>query len=287
MTIVGLLVVAIAGDFFAGWLLVRPARAVVGAAPADFPAERVVIATLQRRSLVGWFAGGERGAGAVLLMHGIHGDRRQMLPVARMLARERFAALLFDFQAEGESDGERISFGFRESDDARAALEFLRGRAPGEKVGAIGTSMGGAAALLSEEPLALDALILESVYPDIEEATAARISLHLGSALGGFGRALGRPLSPLLIWQLRPWLGIGPEDLRPVDAIRRLRAPLLLLVGDHDRYLPLADARRVFEAAPEPKELWIVAGADHERIEEAQPAEYERRIVGFFEKWLR
>jgi pimeloyl-ACP methyl ester carboxylesterase len=240
----------------------------------------VQIATRQGRTLAGWFVRGRPGAGALLLMHGLHADRRQMVPVARVFAREGFTQLLFDFEAQGESEGDRISIGFRESDDARAALEFMRREAPGEKVGAIGRSMGGAAALLGKGPLEVDALVLESVYPDIEQAIAARIEYHSA-------RALAAPLAPLLLWQLRPWLGIGAEDLRPVDAIRRLHAPLLVIGGDRDRYLPVAETRRLFDAAPPPKELWIVAGADHDRMHEAARAEYEGRVVEFLKRRLR
>jgi uncharacterized protein len=279
--------VAIAGDLFAGWLLVMPYRTHVGEAPADLGATSVVIPTPQGRSLKGWLVKGRPGAGALLLMHGIRGDRRQMLPVARRFARDGFAILMFDFQAEGESDGDRISIGFRESDDARAALEFLKRSAPGEKVGAIGSSMGGAAVLLGNAPLEVDALVLEAVYPTIEQATAARISLHLGSIAGGLGRSLGRPLTPLLLWQLRFRLGIGPEQLRPVDAVKKVHAPVFVLVGDHDRFLPVEEGRRVFDAAPEPKELWIVPGADHESIEWAKREEYERRVGEFLRRWLR
>ena len=282
-----LLLVAIGGDLFAGWLLVRPYRTHVGEAPADLGASSVVIPTPQGRSLKGWLVKGRPGGGALLLMHGIRGDRRQMLPVARRFARDGFAILLFDFQAEGESDGDRISIGFRESDDARAALDFLKRSAPGEKVGAIGSSMGGAAALLGTAPLAVDALVLEAVYPTIEQATAARVSLQLGSIAGGFGRSLGRPCAPLLLWQLRPWLGIGPEQLRPVAAVGNVHAPLLVVIGDHDRFLPIEEGRRLFDAAPEPKELWIVPGADHESIEWSRREEYERRVGEFFRRWLR
>jgi pimeloyl-ACP methyl ester carboxylesterase len=281
------LVVGLGLDVIAGWMLVRPHRENVGDAPADLHATRATISTPQGLSLVGWFVRGEPGAGAVLLLHGLHADRRQMVPVARMLANERFTLLLFDFEAEGESDGDRISVGFRESDDARAALEFLRREAPGEKVGAIGRSMGGAAALLGRGPLDVDALVFESVYPDIEQAVAERIGAHLGRVAGGVGRALGRPLAPLLLWQLRPWLAIGCEDLRPVAAIARLRAPLLLISGDQDRYLPVDEARRLFDAAPGPKELWIIAGAVHDRMADAVPAEYEKRVVGFLRCRLR
>ena len=41
-----------------------------------------------------------------------------------------------------------------------------------------------------------------------------------------------------------------------------------------------------FEAAGEPKELWEVPGAGHTGGLDAQPAEYERRVVGFFEDAL-
>jgi pimeloyl-ACP methyl ester carboxylesterase len=281
------IVLATAGDLFAGWLLVMPYRTHVGEAPADLGATSVVIPTPQGRSLRGWLVKGRSGAGALLLMHGIRGDRRQMLPVARRLARDGFAILMFDFQAEGESDGDHISIGFRESDDARAALEFLKRSAPREKVGAIGSSMGGAAALLGTAPLQVDALVLEAVYPTIEQATAARISLHLGSIAGGLGRSLGQPLAPLLLWQLRFRLGIGPEQLRPVEAVKKVRAPVLVLIGDHDRFLPVEEGRRVFDAAPEPKGLWIVPGADHESIEWAEREEYERRVREFLRRWLR
>jgi pimeloyl-ACP methyl ester carboxylesterase len=155
---------------------------------------------------------------------------------------------------------------------------------PGEKVGAIGRSMGGAAALLGRGPLDVDALVLESLFPEIEQATDARMRLHMGP--------IGPSLSPLLLIQLRPWLGVGPEELRPVDAVKRLHAPLMVLIGERDRFLPVDEARRVFDAAPLatpacPKEFWVVPGADHEELRHVQPEEYDRRVAGFLEKWLR
>lgn len=268
----------------AGWMLVRPHRTVIGPPPAAFGTEAVRFATSDGLTLSGWFVRGAKGAGAVLLMHGVRSDRRENLGVAQELARRHFTVLLFDFRAEGESEGDRISTGAFESEDARAALDFVRREMPGEKVGAIGRSMGGAAALLGRGPLDVDALVQESVYPDVEQATDARMRLHLGP--------IGPWLSPLLLVQLRPWLGIGRDDLRPVDAVKRLRAPLMVLVGEHDRYLPVDEARRVFDAAPPatdayPKEFWVVPGADHEELRHGAPAEYDQRVVGFLERWLR
>jgi fermentation-respiration switch protein FrsA (DUF1100 family) len=275
---------AVVGAGFAGWLLVRPHRTVVGPPPAAFATESVKFTTSDGLALSGWFVRGAKGAGAVLLMHGVRSDRRENVGVAQELARRRFTVLLFDFRAEGESAGDRISTGAFESEDARAALDFVRRESPGEKVGAIGRSMGGAAALLGSGPLPFDALVLESVYPDVEQATDARMRLHLGP--------IGPWFSPLLLVQLRPWLGVGADALRPVDAVKRLRSPLMVLVGDHDRFLPAAEAKRLFDAAPPatvacPKEFWVVPGADHEELRHVQPEEYDRRVVGFLERWLR
>ncbi len=85
-----------------------------------------------------------KGAGAIILMHGVRANRLSMLDRARFLSHAGYAVLLVDFQAHGESTGEHITFGYLESRDAQAAVRFLRANAPDEKIGVIGVSMGGA-----------------------------------------------------------------------------------------------------------------------------------------------
>ena len=80
--------------------------------------------------------------------------------------------------------------------DARAAVAFIRERLPRERIGAIGSSLGGAAALLGPAPLPVDALVLESVYPDIGSAIANRVRVVLGSTLGEIA-------APAIAWLLR------------------------------------------------------------------------------------
>ena len=175
-----------------------------------------------------------------------------------------------------------ITFGARESDAARAALAYLHRVARGERIGAIGASLGGASLLLgSGEPAAndADAVVLEAVYPTIEEAVADRLRIWLGP--------LGPSLTPLLTGQLRLQVGVGVEALRPIDAVRRLRVPLLLVAGEADRHTTLAESRRLFDAASEPKELWVVPNAPHGDLYASAPAEYERRVLAFFDRYLR
>src|SRR5690242_10272657 len=97
-----------------------PAPSHIGAPPADLPVEAITIPSASGSRVSAWFIPGPPRGGAVLLMHGVRADRLQMLDRARLFHREGFAVLLFDFQAEGESPGEAITFGYLEAKDARA-----------------------------------------------------------------------------------------------------------------------------------------------------------------------
>jgi pimeloyl-ACP methyl ester carboxylesterase len=95
-----------------------------------------------------------------------------MVDRARFLRRAGYSVLLIDFQATGETKGDHITFGWKESRDALAAIDFIHHVDPSARVAIIGSSLGGVAALLATPPLKVNALILESVYPTIEIGNA-------------------------------------------------------------------------------------------------------------------
>ena len=128
----------------------------------------------------GWLVRGVRGRGMVLLVHSIRSNRVEMLSRARFLNEQGYGTLLIDLQAHGETPGDRITFGARESEDVEAAVAYLRNSFPGERLGAIGVSLGAAAIVLAKQPLRLDVVVLESLHPTIREAVENRLRLHLG-----------------------------------------------------------------------------------------------------------
>ncbi|ABC83268.1 alpha/beta hydrolase [Anaeromyxobacter dehalogenans] len=255
-----------------------PARA-GRAPPADLDARPVELRSGSGSTIRGWLARGHPGAGAVLLLHGIGASAAEMAGRARFLAGAGYSVLAIDFRGHGASGSAQTTYGALESRDARAAVEWLRAALPGERIGVIGISMGGAAALLGAVPLKVDALVLESVYPTIDAAIRNRARAWLGP--------LGALLAPLVERLMLPRQGVRATDLRPVDRIGDQVAPLLVLAGAADPYTPLSESRALYRNARGPKALWEVPGAGHVDLHAFAPAEYERRVGGFLDRRLR
>jgi alpha-beta hydrolase superfamily lysophospholipase len=275
--------IGVGPSWIAGTESSAPAPSHVGAPPADLPVEAITIPSGSGSRLSAWFIPGTPRGGAVLLLHGVGANRLQMLERARLFHREGFAVLLFDFQAEGESPGAAITFGYLEAKDARAAFDELRRRAPGERVAVLGESLGGAAAVLADPPLEADAMVLEAVYASFDTAVENRIAMYLGPP----GPWLAPVLTPLLTWQVRPRLGFGTGALRPAARVAGLHVPLLIIGGDADLHATLAETKLIYANANAPKELWVIPGARHQDFHHYAKAEYEQRVLDFLKSKLR
>ncbi len=272
------LVLATTGVLWVGGELTAPARSIVGTPPHDLPAESVRIPSESGELLSGWFVPADGERGTILLLHGNRGSRLSMLNRARLFWNAGYSVLLIDLQAHGESPGTQITAGFRESNNVRSAVEYLKSRTPGQRIGIVGVSLGGAATLLAS-PLDVDAVVLEAVYTTIEEAIDNRIRMRLG------------PLSPiataLLLVQLEPRLGVPPSRLRPIEHIGRLGCPVMVMAGDCDRRTTIDETRQLFERANEPKELVVFKGAEHVDLEKFSPRHYADCVLPFMNQQLR
>lgn len=218
------------------------------------------------------------GKGGVLLLHGIHSDRRQMAARAAFLHREGYAVMLIDLPGQGASTAPAVTFGLIEAEGVRAAIQELQRRLPGQRIGVIGVSLGAASLVLCRDCPKVDAAVLESMYPTIEEAVEDRLRMRIG--------ALGAPLSRLLLWQLPLRLDIRPAQLRPIAHVGSMGMPLLIAAGSIDEHTTLAETERLYAAAAPPKSLWVVEGAAHVDLHRYATVEYERRIGAFLERYV-
>lgn len=273
-----LVVAGLIASWFVAGALVAPSRSVVGDPPRELNATAFTLKSESGSTISGWHSQPRFGSGVVVLLHGIRGSRLSMLARARMLHELGYATVMIDLQAHGESTGEVITVGYLERHDVRAAVEFARKEHPDEPIGVIGVSLGGAAALLAS-PLSIDALVLESVYPNIHDAIHNRVS----AILGPFSTI---PASLLLI-QLKLRLGISPTDLRPIDHMPNVGCPVLVASGTEDHHTVESETQAMFSAAQAPKDIWLVDGAAHVDLLRVDPIQYQQRIGDFLYRHLR
>ena len=277
--LLGLLLAGLAIVWVAGSIMSRPHSAAV---PPPPPPGRVVhLVSSDRVAIAGSYWPAPRpDAPAILLLHGIDASRAGFTRHALWLNGLGYGVLAIDFRGHGESGAAPRTFGLYEARDAAAALAFLRAGNPARRVGLIGTSLGGAAALLGDGgPLPVQAMVLQAVYPDLRDAIFNRIAQRTGAALAALGE-------PLLSYQ--SWLryGVSPARLAPLEAIRLYRGPVLVIGGAADRSTTPAGTSALYEAAPGPKSLWLVEGIGHAAAGAIFTDEYRRRVRDLFARSL-
>jgi uncharacterized protein len=195
---------------------------------------------------------------------------------ARLLVRHGYGALLLVPRGQGRSEGDIVRWaGDR---DFLAGAEYLRARPgvdPG-RIGAMGFSIGGE-------------ILLETAAKS--DAIAAVVSEGAGERVGevdasGPERLLTDPAMAVMTAATTVFGNTGPQP-PIVDRIGLIapRAVFLIYavpgIGGEDYRQPL-----YYDAAGEPKRIWRVPGSGHTGGLEAQPAEYERRVIAFFDEAL-
>lgn len=198
----------------------------------------------------------------ILMTHGNGGNISFRLDRTLFFqSRLRADVFLLSYRGYGRSEGNPDEEGTYR--DARAAYAFLateRG-VPSERLVLFGESLGAAVALDLALLRPCRALILESPFTSI--------------------RDMARTALPFL--PVGPFLRTRYDNLAKVG---RLRVPLLILHGDRDRVVPFAQGRRLFEAAPEPKRFFRIAGADHNDTYVTGGEAYWRAVAEFLEAVL-
>ncbi|MEO8248368.1 MAG: alpha/beta hydrolase [Burkholderiales bacterium] len=273
-----LLGIVFAGVVAMGEILLAPAKQDVGRPPAELNAVDVTLDSANGLKISAWLSRGRQGAGVVLLVHGVRANRLAMLDRARFLHQFGYSLLLIDLPAHGASDGDRISYGLVEAEAVRIALAFLAREMPHEQIGVIAISLGAAAVVLAEPNPAPSAVVLESMFPTIRDALANRLRRYFGP--------VGTLLTPLFLWWFELRLDVSARQLAPIDKVAALGAPLLILSGSADANTTVAETEAIFDAASEPKSLWIVPGAAHVDLHAFSPVEYERRVARFLGQYL-
>jgi uncharacterized protein len=267
------------------WIRTHPARAPLDDDPGrhGLAFEQIAFASpLDGTVLRGWYIAAPRSTGRVLVIApGIDANRLVSgisLELAASLAADGVDVLAFDLRAQGESDGDTLSFGAREQLDVLGAVAAARARGA-RHVAVLGFSMGAASALLAAARTPdIEALVLDSAYADWP--TTFRHALRSAYRLPG-------PLVEYCVLLYAAFSGTDPESVAPAAVIGSIAPrPMLFIAGSDDAAVDPGDGAALAAAAGPSAAFVLVPGAGHVGAFAANPAAYTARIRSFLEAAL-
>lgn len=245
--------------------------------------EHVWVPSHDGLQLAGWFFAGTSRA-TIVLVHGRRGSRAWMLPDAAYLNKAGYSVFLVDLRYRGESEGDHATFGAMETKDVEAAVKYLTTRSDvdPERIGLQGTSLGGVTAILAAANTpTVKGVVAESPFKNLHSA--------IDHAFQHPREGVNLPKFPFLtiskqICQVR--LGVDFGEINPASVIAKISPrPVFLIDTTLDDLIPRDSVRALYEAARNPKTLWMVQ-APHGKGWETHPEEYEQHVVAFWKHAL-
>jgi uncharacterized protein len=218
----------------------------------------------------------------VLLFHGVSDNRAGMLGQAQLLLRHGYGVVMMDSRAHGESGGRMATYGWLERWDTRAVTNALYKTEAPRELFALGSSMGAAIALQSAavEPR-IAGVVAESSFSDLREVAYDYAGLHWSPWLG---KTLFRPATWTAVYEVEKHGGFDADAVSPEKAVASRPFAVLLVCDKLDHTVPCRHSRQIFRAAIGARQLWEAPKAGHASALGTAPQEYERRVIGFFEK---
>jgi len=255
---------------------VFPRRHVTAIKPSDIGLkyENVTLKTSDNINLKAWFIPNNRTKNAIIVCHGYPFDKGNILSYTSFLHKE-YNLLFFDFRAMGESLGKHTTIGYKEVEDVKAAISYLKKREI-KRIGAIGFSLG-AATILMTKSKDIKAIVADSSY--------ASLDLMINALYKQFF-FLKYPFVAATKIFTKLILKIDTAELSPEGAIKEIKTPVLLIHGERDNQISVENSYLLHKANPK-TELWIVEGANHGEAYYLKGEEYEKRVLEFFSHHLR
>ena len=234
------------------------------------PFENVVVTTGDGLELTASYVP-SRNRAAVLLFPGASRSAE-----ARMLLAHGYGVLLLDPRGQGGSDGDTVRWAGDEDLLAGAAYLQQRPEVDANRVGALGFSIGG-------EMLLRAAAQSDTIHAVVSEGAGESVG---ETDVAGIARLLIDPSQAVM----EAATAIFSNHMPPPPIVDHIGAisprPVLLIYADPGIGGESTRQPEYFAATGEPKSIWEVPGASHTGGLDAEPAEYERRVVGFFDDAL-
>lgn len=241
--------------------------------------EDASFSTADGLKLSAWWIPG-KGDRSVILVHGRGVDRHEGMRFVQPLHEAGFNLLMLDLRGCGKSQASVSTMSYYERRDVTAAVDYVMRERGSRSTGVFGFSMGAASSI---HAMADD----ERIRAGIFEGGFAEFSDIIADAAWTDYRLPRYPLLPLVTALFEWRSGAHISSIRPEEAVRRISPrPVFIIHGSADRRVPIAHGERLFQAAGEPRWLWIAPGGKHTSAWQADPPRAESLAAEFFLKYL-
>jgi pimeloyl-ACP methyl ester carboxylesterase len=271
------IVFSVAAPFLIAFVQFHPQKIACGATPMDMGLTHTdEFIESDGLRLAAWHvAASSPDRPVVVICHGLGANKQNFMPAVEVVHVLDYNAVIFDFRGHGDSDGRTVTFGYKESQDVKAAFDYARRKHPNSKIYGLGYSMGGAALLkMMSEHGGFDKIVVDSTF-----ARAKNVAKY--SILQTFG-PFKEP-----VWHVgRFWgwcfSGVDIGQHNPEEYIAKIPScPVFLIHGTDDHMIPYTESERLQRAAPQKVDLWLIDGAGH--IGSLDHPAYGERLRAFFE----
>ena len=220
-----------------------------------------------------WFLPAQgKAVGTILFLHGNAENISTHIMSVNWLPARGFNVFLLDYRGYGASEGEPTLEGVQ--DDVSSALRTLLARPDvnPDRIVVFGQSLGGTIAIynVAHSPYRrhVRALVEESAFASYRQIAREKLD------------------NVWLTWLFQYPLSWTISDrYSPSKAVAQVSPiPLLIIHGDKDFIVPVHNAKRLFDLAREPKQMWIVEGGGH--IQAFQHEKYRDRFVDYLKAVL-
>ncbi|MFH1643726.1 MAG: alpha/beta hydrolase [bacterium] len=228
--------------------------------------------------LKGFFFKRPNPKGNLLLCHGIHSIKEFFYLFLEMFPD--YNILMFDFRAHGQSEGDLITIGFKESNDVINASIFLKNKTKNDgelPLIIFGASMGGAASLKATEinPNICDALIIDSSFKSLREIVYE--SFHV--------RSKGLPRFPFFYvtkWVFYFVSKINFDKMLPIESVKKINKPIFFIHSSNDNIVPSKNSVEMFAVTTHEKSrLWVGPECQHARLHNVYLDLYRKKVNKF------
>lgn len=271
------------------WKLIHPARKAIVKTPSSYDLGYRAItfpSAVDHLLLSGWLIPAAIPSKTLVIeAHGYRENRSSnapSLPVADALHKAGDAVLMFDFRAEGKSQGDVVSVGLYEQRDLRGAVAYAQ-KLGYSHIGVIGYSMGASTALevASSDPV-IGAVVADSPFSNLYKY----LQLHMSE----WTHLPNWPFTPEILWELKAFNNLNARLVDPEKMMARLgQRPIMLIAGTADKTIPMRNSESLYKALERDKmaSLWEVKGAKHVGAYIVHPKQYLLRVTHFFSIYLQ